>query len=935
MCGKRKGVNFVGLILVVLVLVAFGLRMYRIDAFGFWTDEGLTPLRSGYSLVEILSNRIVIQEGITKDTHPPFYYLLIHFSRLLFGESDFAYRYPSVLAGVLLVPLMYQLGRRLHTRALGLWAAGITAVNPLQVWYANEARMYTLYVVLAAGAAYALWRAIQGSHLYRYLVVYFVLSGLAFYTHYTAVFLIAAQTPFWVYLLWQRGQKRLILGTAVLGMLVVIPVIPFTIPRLFTGAEANYFYVPPFIMLQDVIHAFGLGLTTHFEYLLTRLLDIGMAVLVFSGLYGLPNWRTRLFVLVYLFAVVAGLMLGSLIKPMYQGARHIMVGSPALYLLAASGIVWWLTKSRISYGWQRMAARGISAVLLLVLIAGPTVALQNYFFDDTFGKDDFRGLIHYIETHAGENDLIIYNNAVLLPLHAHYQQRADVTAIGVPVYPYQANENTDLLLAKLAKQYDRIWFVTDPPADKRDAGGRVQAWLDSHLLPIEVRHFPGRTTEVKFVLYRTKTLSGESLPQTTVPLNIQWPQTPRLVGINPLFSQPARLPALWLDLFWQGNAPAEEMHLRFSVRDINGQVWWVWERPFVLNPDLLRKQWSSENITHTPQEVFVPAGLPPGEYTLWLQPLATATGPALGEATQVLSFQIAPTTEWLIAPEISFTSPFPIHFANGLRLQGYTVPVPVVKPGHTLPISLYWQSSSPTFTNQNLRYRIDIVDKDGNSINTREGNVGAEWLTQWPNNALIRQDTGLYFSPETTPGTYRLRWQLIANGNPVAGRPSWRPWFGKGVLMGEIVVEPWPMVTERPTDAAVMEARFGDAIALYGYKLGELENGRLPLTLYWEALDTPPANYLVFVHLVNPADNQIVSQIDRIPVNGLRPTRGWRIGEILTDQYELTIPDTLEAGDYTINIGLYLGDTGERLPVSYQNQLQENNQLSITTLTLP
>ncbi|MCA9962579.1 MAG: hypothetical protein KC443_26275, partial [Anaerolineales bacterium] len=75
-------------ILILLLWLAFALRLHNLDAFSFWTDEGLTPLRSSYPITEILSNRIIIQEGITRDTHPPLFYLIIHFTRQLFGDTD-------------------------------------------------------------------------------------------------------------------------------------------------------------------------------------------------------------------------------------------------------------------------------------------------------------------------------------------------------------------------------------------------------------------------------------------------------------------------------------------------------------------------------------------------------------------------------------------------------------------------------------------------------------------------------------------------------------------------------------------------------------------------------------------------------------------------------------------------------------------------------
>jgi uncharacterized membrane protein len=143
--GQPTGRRFAPLlILLLLILLGYWLRVHNLDAFSFWTDEGLTPERSGYPIAQILRNEIVIQGVVTRDTHPPLYYLIIHVTRQLFGLGDFAFRYPSVLFGVLLIPLIYQLARRMGGLGLGLIVALLAAVNPLQVYYSQEARMYSL-----------------------------------------------------------------------------------------------------------------------------------------------------------------------------------------------------------------------------------------------------------------------------------------------------------------------------------------------------------------------------------------------------------------------------------------------------------------------------------------------------------------------------------------------------------------------------------------------------------------------------------------------------------------------------------------------------------------------------------------------------------------------------------------------------------------------
>ncbi len=908
-------------ILILLLWLAFALRLYNLDAFSFWTDEGLTPLRSGYPIAEILSNRIIIQEGITKDTHPPLFYLIIHGTRQLFGESDFAFRYPSALAGVLLLPLLYQFGRRLDGRALGLLATLLLAINPLQVWYAKEARMYTIFMLLAAAATYQLWRVLTRPNFWRPLLLYVLFASLTVYTHYTAVFLFAAQSLFLVWLLWQRGHKKLILSMGLFAILVAIPVIPFTVPRLFTGAEANYYYVSPQTMLQDVVHFFGLGVTVDFQQLWVKLLDVAALLLLIAGVAAARSWRLRLFLLTYLLAVVFGLMAGSLLKPMYQGVRHIMAGSPAFVLLLAWGGV---GVGRRASGVGRWVAVGMVTAVLLV---GPLLSLHNLFFDPTYAKDDFRALARYIDLHAGRNDLVIYNDAVLLPLHQHYQQRPDVAATALPIYPYMAT-GQEPELAQFAQTYNRIWFITNPPADKRDDDHLIQQWLQTNLSQVDSFAAHARTTVVGLYAFSAAPAMASALPPDAMALYGQWPDLPPLTGIALDFTQPAALPTLWFDLFWQGGpAPDPATHLRFSLRGADDREWVV--QGTLLNHE---QPWPAVGLARRSYQLPLPAGTPPGEYTLWLQPLTAAAGNAIGDDQLLAPITLAAENAWPVAgaqlfTERPFTTPFPLHFDNGLSLVGLTMPEAKVRPGHNLPLTLYWMARQPLPT-AGLRYQLEVIGPDGAQLRWQTDPPSARWLAEWPVATLLREQTGLYFHPETEPGRYTLQWRVFVNDEAIPGRPAWRPWRSDALRLGTVQVQPWPLITTLPTaDVELTEATFGDLAQLYGFHLEAIDNN-LQVTLYWQVQTPPDSNYFAFVHLV-AADGTIIAQVDQTPVNGLRPTKGWRAGEVLTDVYTLPNPDNLPSGAYTLNVGLYQPDTFQRLPVIYQGERQPNDQMRL------
>ena len=106
-------------------------------------------------------------------------------------------------------------------------------------------------------------------------------------------------------------------------------------------------------------------------------------------------------------------------------------------------------------------------------------------------------------------------------------------------------------------------------------------------------------------------------------------------------------------------------------------------------------------------------------------------------------------------------------------------------------------------------------------------------------------------------------------------------------------------------------------IRLQGYALtpDTYPGGELLLALRWESLDSVDDNYHVFVHLLN-SNNDKLAQRDGQPVQWMRPTSTWQPGEELVDRYGLLLPADLPIGSYTIAVGLYNPESGQRLPVS-------------------
>ena len=129
-----------------------------------------------------------------------------------------------------------------------------------------------------------------------------------------------------------------------------------------------------------------------------------------------------------------------------------------------------------------------------------------------------------------------------------------------------------------------------------------------------------------------------------------------------------------------------------------------------------------------------------------------------------------------------------------------------------------------------------------------------------------------------------------------------------------------------PGGDAVVENRqigFGAGVLLSGFALpGTVARGQtLPVTLQWQARAPLAENYSVFVHLLG-ADGKVAAQMDSQPAGGTRPTRSWPVGETVLDRLGVAIPAALPPGRYTVEAGMYLLQSGQRLPVRDAGELR-------------
>jgi mannosyltransferase len=197
----------------------------------FWILAGLTALGAvlrfatlgsqSYHHDEIVTASRVLRVGFGhamdavgfSESAPPLYYALAWLWTQVAGTGEWGLRSLSAFAGVATIPVAYFIGRELRGTRAGLFGAALVAVNPMLLWYSQEARAYSLLGLFCALSLLYCVRALRDGER-RDFTLWGVFSGLALATHYFAVFPLAAE----FFLLLRRRGRAILPGLGIVAL---------------------------------------------------------------------------------------------------------------------------------------------------------------------------------------------------------------------------------------------------------------------------------------------------------------------------------------------------------------------------------------------------------------------------------------------------------------------------------------------------------------------------------------------------------------------------------------------------------------------------------------------------------------------------------------------------------------------------------------------
>jgi len=197
-------------------VVAAPLRLITLGGPSMWFDEAVTLW-----LVRLDLGAMLAQIPVSEST-PPLFYLVAWGWGRVFGTGLLGIRALSALAGIATVPVTYAVGARLASRRVGLAAAALVAVSPVLVWHGQDARAYSLLVLLSALSLLAFARA-REDPTPRRLAAWALAAVLALCTHYFAAFLVAGEAAWLVVRTVPRRNAHAASGVVLLCAVALLP----------------------------------------------------------------------------------------------------------------------------------------------------------------------------------------------------------------------------------------------------------------------------------------------------------------------------------------------------------------------------------------------------------------------------------------------------------------------------------------------------------------------------------------------------------------------------------------------------------------------------------------------------------------------------------------------------------------------------------------
>lgn len=383
-------------------------------------------------------------------------------------------------------------------------------------------------------------------------------------------------------------------------------------------------------------------------------------------------------------------------------------------------------------------------------------------------------------------------------------------------------------------------------------------------------------------------------------------------------------------LTWEVLAPYPALLPQVRVvHPITGQ--WSRATPFHYPAE----QWTPGDLILDQIQLDLPAGMPPGDgYMLSVSMVDTRNQNPLPRLVREefagLEYRVptAGTLPWPDPPHDRLTQveidqacagmsqEQPIEL-DGLRLQGWILPTKSpdvnaqVKAGELLLVTLCWEVLGDASVYQNVELVLGSGD-DAFALYTGQP-AGGYGFAEWIPGTVVEDRYAVRLPRDITAGSQSLGLHIDTDDS---------------INLAQFEVVQIDRTFNLPEVDSPVDARFDSVIRLRGYDLAmQTTDKAVDITLYWQSIQSIEQDFVVFVHLLDPTNGDVVSQVDEQPQQGEHPTSSWIEGEVIADTHTLALPPEFEEGSIVLRVGLYIPSTGTYLMVDGARELLLETEL--------
>ena len=866
----------VGLALVTLLLIAYGLRVWHLGRADLTFDEVATV----YVAHRTIPNVIRYVTHAARE-HPPVYYMLMAPWLRTAGTEEFTVRYPSVLVSLLAIAWGFRFARRLLGTSGGMWFATLLTVAPFSVWVGRNGRMYALVMLLAIMTMDSWWRYLRKPSLRRWLVL-------------LGVNLFGPLTHYYLALLWVAEGS----------LLILLPKRTRTARWRWTATLAGITVVfGLFVLLSPGVRAMVLDVMSRFPAQGSRITDLKAAL---GDLY-LWGYRPELapWVLVACLLTALGWILAwyrdplagalgiswtviplgiVLLIPEAMASRYLTPIFPALMLGLAALVI-------------SLRRRTAQLITVLLVFGWTTQRIPVHFQEPDTTFSQRMALLHAA---AQRGDALIMNGPWPSLLLTYYRPPDGVFVYRVPRSAppgFQAEEDIPLLRAIFA-QHSRVW-VSYGAIHWADPEYSVSRWLAENAHCV---------FEYRDLYLCTRVTTGA---MRVVAQDLSLGEQMRLVEASVDRGRADLGDIVRVRLVFEGESLDTHVGVTLALLDNVSQVWQ--DTMFNMGPAHHRPDLKLPPVWSENRGMWLLPGTPPGQYTLGLhvEGEGIVLDPAVAPQGWIPLDRITVTPE---RPDSRLLGALPNHnqvtalFTDRLALVGLDPMATRFTQGYIAGFSAWWYALSPP---EVTALEVRLLSRTQGAVHCGAFPLAPSFypVEDWRPGDTVRQMVFFQLPDTIAPGPYIVQARAIPD--PGRGEVPPNPWHDLFTLQ----VEARRRIYHPPLFITHASVNFGGILRLRGYQLERKEvypGDQVQLTVYWEALQRPDRVYAVFNHL-RSSQGELVWQGDSWPQAGIYTTNHWLKGEVVAETYQIDIPPNTPPGSYPLYTGVYVPQSGERL----------------------